>query len=233
MDVLPEVTTAPTFTESVSNFFKGTIFRFDKIGENGGIIWIVLFTLLLLGGILFIVSRSKKKWTTRMLANASLCIALSFILSYIRLYKMPQGGSITCASMLPICLFAYAYGFVPGLVTGMAYGILQIIQDVFFVHPVQLLLDYPLAFAMLALAGLIKGKWGLPVGIALASLGRLVCAVLSGVIFFAEYAGDMNPWVYSIGYNASYMVPEALICIVICMVPAVRRVAKQLTLKSE
>ena len=220
---------AVSFGQKVSDFFSGTIFRFDKVGENGTPMWIILAAILLLGVILFAVSRSKQRWTTRMLANAALCIALSFILSYIRLYKMPQGGSITCASMLPIFLFAYAYGTVPGFVTGMAYGMLQFIQDAYFVHPIQVLLDYPLAFAMLALAGAFKDKpWGLYVGIVLGSVGRMVCAVLSGVIFFAEYAGDMNPWVYSIGYNATYILPEAIICMVIAAIPAVRKTALRL-----
>lgn len=215
----------------MAEFLSGTIFRFDKVGENGTPMWIIWAAIALMGAILFAVSRQKKRWSTRMLANAALCIALSFILSYIRLYKMPQGGSITCASMLPIFLFAYAYGVIPGFVTGMAYGLLQFIQDAYFVHPIQLLLDYPLAFAMLALAGLFREKgWGLYVGITLGALGRMVCAVLSGVIFFAEYAGDMNPWVYSIVYNVTYIVPEAIICMVLAAIPSVRKTALRLAM---
>ena len=223
-------TTEVPFSAKVAEFLSGTIFRFDKVGENGTPMWIILAALVLMGVILFLVSRSKQRWSTRMIANASLCIALSFILSYIRLYKMPQGGSITCASMLPIFLFAYAYGVIPGFVTGLAYGLLQFIQDAYFVHPIQLLLDYPLAFAMLALAGLFREKpWGLYAGITLGTIGRMVCAVLSGVIFFAEYAGDMNPWVYSIVYNVTYVVPEAIICMVLASIPAVRKTALRLT----
>lgn len=221
----------PTFMQSVSEFLSGTIFRFDKVGENGTPMWIIWAAILLMGAILFAVSRQKKRWSTRMIANAALCIALSFILSYIRLYKMPQGGSITCASMLPIFLFAYAYGVIPGFVTGIAYGLLQFIQDAYFVHPIQLLLDYPLAFAMLALAGLFREKsWGLYVGIAMGALGRMICAVLSGVIFFAEYAGDMNPWVYSIVYNVTYIVPEAIICMVLAAIPSVRKTTLRLAM---
>lgn len=215
----------------MSEFFAN-IFRFDKVGENGTNMWVVFAALLILGAVLFAISRSKQRWTTRMLANAALCIALAFILSFVRLYKMPQGGSITCASMLPIFLFAYAYGIGPGLVTGMAYGILQLVQDAFFVHPIQLLLDYPLAFACLALAGAFKNKpWGLYVGISLGALGRLVCHVLSGVIFFSEYAGNANPWVYSTLYNATYLLPEAAICVAIALIPAVRRTTLRLSLQ--
>ena len=77
--------------------------------------WAILAALVILGVVLYIMTRDQKKWSTRMLANASLCIALAFILSYVKLYEMPQGGSVTLASMLPIFMFAYAYGVGPGL----------------------------------------------------------------------------------------------------------------------
>ena len=133
---------------------KGLKPIFSKFAEISPVVWGILAALVILGVVLFFVTRNSKKWTTRMLANAALCIALAFVLSYIRLYKLPQGGSITLASMLPIFLFAYAYGVAPGMLVGAAYGILQFIQDAYFVHPVELLLDYPLAFALLGLAGL-------------------------------------------------------------------------------
>ena len=225
---------AVSFGQKVSDFFSGTNFRFDKVGENGTPMWIILAALVLLGVILFAVSRSKQRWSTRMLANAALCIALSFILSYIRLYKMPQGGSITCASMLPIFLFAYAYGVAPGMLVGAAFGILQFIQDAYFVHPIELLLDYPLAFALLGLAGLanrVSDKWGLIPGIILGTFGRFVCAFLSGVIFFGMYAPEgQSVLVYSAVYNGFYLIPEAVICLVIASIPQIRRLAKQLAL---
>ena len=102
---------------------------FSKFAEISPVVWGILAALVILGVVLFFVTRNSKKWTTRMLANAALCIALAFVLSYIRLYKLPQGGSITLASMLPIFLFAYAYGVAPGMLVGAAYGILQFIQD--------------------------------------------------------------------------------------------------------
>ena len=85
--------------------------------------WAILACLLILGVVLFIMTQNRKKWTTRMMANASLCIALSFILSYVKLYEMPQGGSVTLASMLPIFMFAYAYGVAPGLMIGFVRAI--------------------------------------------------------------------------------------------------------------
>ena len=114
---------------------------FSKFAEISPVVWGNLAALVIMGLVLYTVVRDKRKWNVRMLANASLCIAVSFILSYIRLYKLPQGGSITLASMLPLFLFSYAYGVAPGMLAGMAYGFLQFIQDAYFVHPVELLLD--------------------------------------------------------------------------------------------
>ena len=207
---------------------------FSKFAEISPVVWGILAALVILGLVLFFVTRDSKKWSTRMLANAALCIALSFVLSYIRLYKLPQGGSITLASMMPLFLFAYAYGVGPGMLVGAAYGILQFIQDAYFVHPIELLLDYPLAFAMLGLAGLasrFSDKWGLIPGIVLGTFGRFVCAFLSVVIFFGMYAPEgQSVLVYSAVYNGFYLIPEAIICIVLAMVPQIRRLAKQLAL---
>lgn len=206
------------------------MFRFDKITPAS---WAVLAALVIIGVVLFVITKDKKKWTTRMIANAALCIALSFILSYIRLYKLPQGGSITLASMLPIFMFAYAYGTAPGMIVGAAYGLLQFIQDAYFVHPAELILDYPLAFALLGLAGIAKmnDKWGIILGIVLGTFGRFLCAFLSGVIFFGAYAPEgQNVLVYSAVYNGFYLIPEAIICIVLAMIPQVQKLAKQLAL---
>ena len=89
------------------------------------------------------------------MANAAICMALSFVLSYIRLFKMPQGGPVTPASLLPILAFAYYHGSVPGLVVGIAYGFLQMIQDPWIVGAAQAMLDYPLAFGCIVFAGAI------------------------------------------------------------------------------
>ena len=207
---------------------------FSKFAEISPVVWGIVAALAIVGVVLFFITRDGKRWTTRMLANAALVIALSFILSYIRLYKMPQGGSITLASMLPIFMFAYAYGCAPGMLVGMAYGVLQFIQDAYFVHPVELLLDYPLAYAMLGLAGLagrFSDQWGIIPGIVLGTFGRFVCAFLSGVIFFGMYAPEgQNVLVYSAVYNGFYLIPEAVICLVIASIPQIRWLAKQLAL---
>lgn len=213
-------TAAPQEPSYLSKMFK-------KIGEFEPSVWIALGALIVLGAILLIISRKSKSMSATTIAYAAICIALSFLLSNIRLYRMPQGGSITPASMLPLMLFSYAFGVVPGLLTGLGYGLLQLLQSPTILTPFQVLLDYPIAFAMLGLAGVMrawgqktkKDEIGLSVGVTIASVLRFICSVASGVLFFAEYAegSGQSPMVYSILYNGAYMLPEMLICIVIGM----------------
>lgn len=195
--------------------------------------WSILAALIILSIVLYIMTHNQKKWTTRMIANASLCIALAFILSYVKLYEMPQGGSVTLASMIPILMFAYAYGVGPGLMIGFAYGLLQFVQGGWFVHPIQFLLDYPLAFAMLGFAGIAQRfpeRWSMIPGILLGVCLRFLCAFLTGVFFWGEGAGDQNVLVYSAVYNGAYLIPETIICLVIAMVPQIRKLSRQLSL---
>ena len=165
-----------------------------------------------------------KKWSVRMLAEGGIMISLSILLSFIKIYQMPNGGSVTAGSMVPILLFALKWGMGPGVTVGVAYGIIDFIIKPSFYHPIQVLLDYPIAYGFLGLAGLFyvisekdskNDNVKIALGVALAVIGRMIAHVLSGVIFFSEYAGDMNPWLYSISYNASFFVPELLISVVI------------------
>lgn len=207
----------------------------DKFAELTPTTIIALVALAVVG-IVLAFAATRVKWNARMLAYAALCIALSFVLSYIRLFRMPQGGSVTAASMLPLMLFSYMFGPLPGFIAGAVYGLLQFLQDAYFVHPLQLLLDYPLAFAFLGLAGIFRGArfpgklqyLRLPLGATLAGFMRLVMHVVSGAVFFAEYApAGTNVWIYSIGYNGSFVAVDTLICLVILCIPAVQSLAQR------
>lgn len=166
----------------------------------------------------------KGKFSIRMLAEGSMMIALSVVLSTITIYQAPNGGSVSAGSMIPIMLFALRWGMGPGFLVGGVYGLLDFILKPYFYHPFQFILDYILAYGLLGLAaiGYDEENRGnnirLFAGVILAIAGRMVSHVLSGVIFFAEYAGDQNPWIYSIGYNATYLVPELIISIIVIMV---------------
>lgn len=162
---------------------------------------------------------TEKTFTSREIAEAALAIALAFVLSMIKIYHLPMGGSVTAGSMIPILLLALRRGYKLGLTAAVLYGVFQFIEGAYVVHPAQALLDYPLAFGALGLAGFFapgaeKGKSTIYalIGVAVGIAGRFLCHFLSGVIFFSEYAPEgMNPWVYSALYNGSYLVPELII----------------------
>lgn len=183
-----------------------------------------IIALLLLATILVVISR-RTKYNVRVLTYGALAISAAFILSYIKIVKMPFGGSVTLASMLPIFVFAYIAGPRAGMLAGLTYGILQYIQEPYFVHWVQFLLDFPIAFSLLGLAGLFKKNTYL--GAVVGSMSRFVCHFLSGVVFFASYAGDKNVFLYSFEYNMSYTLPEILICIGLLAIPSIKGMIKR------
>lgn len=205
-------------------------FEFADVSLTG---WVLAGALAALAAVLLVIARGRVRWTARMLANAALCLALAFVLSYIKLFDLPQGGAVTAASLLPIVAFAYSYGLAPGLVVGVAYGLLQMIQDPWIVTPVQAILDYPLAFACIALAAAARklpDSWGWLAGMALAAVGRFVCHTFTGVVFFAEYAEGtgLSPFVYSVSYN-SFVFVDMAICAVVMAFPQVRRALRRMT----
>ena len=199
--------------ESTSLTFE-VLGRFSDLGATG---WITIFTLLVLTAIVIGMSVSRKTWNAKSLAFAALSIALSFILSYIKIFRMPNSGSVTLASMLPLMLFAASYGVGPGLLTGAAYGLLQYLQGGYFVHPIQFLLDYPIAFALIGLAGLYKympkawSQWSIYAAMVLGALGRCLSATLAGIFYW-----ETAPWA-SLVYNGAYLVPDTLICIALAI----------------
>ena len=198
----------------------------DGVGYavTAGVIPLYIFDLMLMKDVV------GGKLTPKALVYGAISVSLSFILSFISIYHMPQGGSITAASMLPLAIFAYSFGVIPGIIAGGVYGILQLIQEPFILHPVQVLLDYPLPFAMIGLVGLIKTRnkyLNIIVGISIAFIARYTLHVISGVIFWYSYAGDQNPTIYSMLYNLTVIV-EMVICLVIILLPPVWKTVNRL-----
>ena len=217
-----ETAAEPTEEEPVEEEEESVLQQ--MLGNLTGMHWytaVIVVVLLVMG----VMLTKKSQWTTRRLAYAAMCIAIAFVLSCIKLFRMPQGGSVTPAAMLPLIMFCMACGPVQGLAVGCAFGLLQLIEDPYVIHPIQLILDYPAAYGAMCvacLANLLPEKakrFRLPLGVALGYLARLVMAVLSGVIFFAEYAGDQNVILYSVGYNAAYLAPEMVIAVLISIIP--------------
>ena len=194
--------------------------------------------------IIFLAKRSKdeknasmqKVSTTLIIVQGALCVALSFVLSYLKIFSMPTGGSMTLASMLPLMVFANRHGLRWGLAAGVIYGMLQFFQKPEITHWVQVVLDYPLAFALIGLGGLTKGIRNLPFSVLIGGLARLSIHIISGAIFFGEYAfwgANMAEGVsffqkivpnvsVSAAYNGPYMLADIAICLVIALLPPFR-----------
>ncbi len=194
-----------------------------------GNICLIILILALLGLAMFFIRgntlKKNRKLTIKQLAFCAVSIALGTVLSNIKVFSFPTGGSITLLSMLIICLPGYWFGIGAGIMTGVAYGVLQMLVDPYILYPMQLVIDYLLAFGALGLAGLFaKRKNGLIFGYLTGVTGRFIFAVLSGWIFFGMYAWEgWNPLLYSIVYNAIYIFAEAAVTIVILLLPPVKR----------
>ena len=175
-----------------------------------------------------------KRNQVRSMTEIGMAVALSAILNFIPLWRMPQGGSISL-EMLPILIIALRWGTIPGMMAGAVYGLVQLALGPFIVHPVQLVLDYPLPYMLVGLAGIFSNKiylktkgstygW-LLLAVLAGGLGRFISHFLSGVIFFAQYAPEgQNPWVYSAIYNVSYLLPALLLSYVI-IIPLIKILA--------
>jgi thiamine transporter len=150
----------------------------------------------------------------KVLAEASAMIALAAALYFIKIYQLPQGGSVTAGSMVPILYLSLRRGPAIGSIAGTAFGLIQYLIEPFFFHPVQFILDYPLAIGVLGIAGLFPRH---PyTGVTLALGVRFLCHFTSGIVFFASSAPEgMNPAIYSMWYQATYLLPELAVSLVV------------------
>ena len=163
----------------------------------------------------------------RALCEGAIMVALAFVLSFVKLYELPNGGSLTPA-MFPILLFAVRWGLGKGLMAGFVFGLLQLMYDSAYAWGWQsMLLDYLLAFTPLGLAGLFKGKsWGIFPGTVIGCIGRFIVHYISGVTIYRIYEPTEIPGIgvfddavlYSIVYNGSYMLPNMLLALAIAIV---------------
>ncbi|MBO4905211.1 MAG: energy-coupled thiamine transporter ThiT [Lachnospiraceae bacterium] len=167
----------------------------------------------------------KRSFSVKGLATCGVCIALAFVLSFVKLFSAPLGGSVTLCSMLFICIIGYFFGWKYSLTAALAYGILQFVQKPEIYTPVQVIIDYGCAFTALGLSGFFKDrKYGLWTGYLAGITGRFVFATLSGFIFFGEYAPEgWNPVIYSAAYNGAYIYIEGIITLILLAIPAVRK----------
>ena len=183
----------------------------------GYVVTISVGIVLFLAAVFFAGKRSKRqKMTTKQLVFCAAAMALAFVTSYVKIFQMPWGGSVTLCSMLFIVLVANWYGVGTGVLVGLAYGILQFIQEPYVLSFFQVCCDYILAFAALGVAGFFaKKKHGLLKGYIAAVLARGAFHALGGYLYWMDYMPDNFPKsltaIYPIAYNYSFLLAEAVI----------------------
>ena len=171
--------------------------------------------------------QTKTHRRVRALTEGAIFVALAFVLSFVKLYQLPNGGSLTPA-MFPILFYALRWGLPRGLGAGFIFGLLQLIFDGAYAWGWQsMILDYLLAFTPLGLAGLFRGKaWGIFPGTLIGCLGRFLVHYISGVTIYRIVAPTAvpglgtydNPHLYSLVYNGSYMIPNTILALILAAV---------------
>lgn len=163
-----------------------------------------------------------------MMVEIAIFAAIGLVLDQFSFKLWAQGGSISLA-MVPIVLIAFRWGTVPGLVTGFLVGALQAMFGGYILTPLQGFIDYFFAYTAVGLAGIIRnqllsaskeGKRNqmvayMTLGTLVGGLARYIAHTVAGVVFFAEYAGKQNVYLYSIIYNGSYMIPDIILTIIV------------------
>ncbi len=190
--------------------------------------WISVGAVLLLLGLIALIGlfRKNEKYDAKHIAFAGVCVALSFVLAFIKVSPVESGGSITLASFVPVLLYAYVYGPLEGFAVGLIHGLLNFIESPWILTPATFLLDYLLAFASIGIMGFFgkmprkeKGALPLTLGCIAVFLARFLFHLSSGMIYFLENSvwvdfpgwAMKNAFVYSFIYQCVYLPADALI----------------------
>ncbi len=184
-------------------------------------LFIIVAAIVILAVIRKNKSQANASEDVRAIAYAAICLAVSFALSYVKLFRMPQGGSVTLGSVVLLGMYSYMFGVKRGVLACLVYGILQSLQDPWIVHPLQYILDYPLAYTMYGFVGVLKGKLNKPrleltIGFAIAIVLRYLCHFFSGSIYFGDGGvemGILNPWAWGALYNLTVPVDGIIACV--------------------
>lgn len=198
--------------EILQNFFG------SLVGQIATIVIIVALMIL-------VAITDKKKMDISIMIKTAMLIAIAYVLNQLTLFRMPQGGSVTPFSMLFIVLVGYLFGPKQGVLAGVVFGLLDLLIKPYVIHPIQLILDYPLAFGALGLGSLLRNqKHGLLKTYLFGILGRFIISSISGIIFFLDSTNGVIPGlITAIGYNFTYIAAEGCITIVILLVPQINK----------
>lgn len=175
------------------------------------------------------------KLDTKTMIVVALFAACTFVLSKIQLIQYPQGGGINLLSSLPILMVGLLYGPITGMTCGLVAGIISLIGGAYIIHPAQFLLDYILPTMLLGVSGIFgsETKKKIFLGCLLAVFLKQVAHILSGCVFFAEYAWDgWNPILYSIVYNLSGTGLEGLLSTIVLTIIPLAKIKKMANISS-
>lgn len=189
--------------------------------------------LVVIAAVLFHKKSSSGKLTTQQLVTCAVALALAYATSYLKIFSLPFGGSVTLCSMLFIVLIGYWYGPKIGILTGLVYGIFQFLQEPYVLSFFQVCCDYILAFGAMGIAGFFSKskKYGLQKAYISAILARGAFHVLGGYLYWMSYMPDNYPKslsaIYPIVYNYSYILAEGVITLILISIPAVSKALVQ------
>ena len=195
-----------------------------------------LAVILLAAAVIFFCSKnsSTRKMTTQQLVTCAVALALAYVTSYIKIFKLPFGGSVTLFSMLFIVLIGYWYGAKIGILTGLVYGIFQFLQEPYVLSLFQVCCDYILAFGAMGVAGFFSKskKHGLVKAYLAAILARGAFHALGGYLYWMDYMPSNFPKsltaLYPIIYNYSFILAEGLLPVIVISIPAVSKALNQI-----
>ncbi len=193
--------------------------------------WVSIGCIAVLAVVITLICIFGKKYSTREIAYAGICLALSFALSFIKVAPVQFGGSITLASFVPLLIYAYKFGPIKGTLAGIILGLFNFISGPYILTPLTFLLDYVLAFASIGLMGFAPkfGKLSITakvtLGTVLVYVARFIFHLVSGFIYFAENSiwvdlPATNMFVYSFVYQCVYLPADCVICIIVLFATA-------------
>lgn len=177
--------------------------------------------------ILALISFKKIKLDSKTMARIGLALALATILDFIKVIDLPNGiGSINLGSVVPIIVIALFYDPEIGMLTGLLFGLINLIISPYIVHPLQVLFDYPLPYMAVGLAGYFKNRK--LIGASVGMFFKFIFHFISGFLFFGQFAPDgWSPALYSFVANASYVGSNLIIVIVLLLILPIDTVFKK------
>lgn len=241
-DLEKRSTRVAVFAISIAVAFVASVFKIFDLPKSSLVVYISAGLLVLVGIVAILKTLEKKQdndLRTIRLTVSAISLALAFVTSFIKIFELPWGGSVTLFSMFFVCFVGYLYGPVTGLTAAFAFSILQFIQSggTYVLSIPQALFDYIIAFTALGVAGFFyKSKHGMLIGYIVGCIARGIFASIAGYLYWMDYMPDSFPkslsFLYPIAYNYSYILAEMALTIIVLMIPPVRKAIRKIAFEA-